>query len=118
MENYGLVASPGEANRSGVGIGVGLRADAAGVHVNRVFHGGPAHLCGRVAVGDVLEEVGGLPVRGVNEAESALAGPLGSIVDVAMQMAEGSAGEGSAAGARLGSSSSGSRCTQQVFRSR
>ena len=49
MDNYGLVASPGEANHSGVGIGVGLRADAAGVHVNRVFHGGPAHLCGRVA---------------------------------------------------------------------
>ena len=87
MDNYGLVASPGEANHSGVGIGVGLRADAAGVHVNRVFHGGPAHLCGRVAVGDVLEEVGGLPVRGVNEAESALAGPLGSLVDVRIRHA-------------------------------
>ena len=46
MDNYGLVASPGEANHSGVGIGVGLRADAVRVHVNRVIHGVAAHLCG------------------------------------------------------------------------
>jgi len=77
-----------------VGVGVALRQDAFGVYVHRVLHGGPAHLSGKIANGDYMEEVGGTQILNVAEASAHLNGPLSSLVEIRVR--QGGGGDSSA----------------------
>ena len=55
--------------------------DTNSIHA-QVYHGGPAHLSGKIASGDYIEAVHNTPVISVEKAHELLNGPLGTLVEV------------------------------------
>ena len=90
----GLVASPSAVDgRHGLEIGVVLHSDAHGVFVHRVLHGGPAHLSGKIATGDYVEEVDRKRVYSAQDAADCLRTPLGTPIEIRLR--QGGSGDSS-----------------------
>ena len=54
-----------------------------------MYHGGPAHLSGSIAIGDYIECIGNAPVINEHEATRCLSGPVGTVVEVRLRQGGG-----------------------------